>query len=137
MKNILTQRQVTTINGSSNIYLKMLYITDFLFNKEKTKEGLCAVYRESNKTDNINIKKFYLYLTCKFNLRHRLPILDNTIIECSLNNCEEKEMETLNFIDIYGYKLKEDEELDNNGKIKKGKELIKRYFRGGTNNDKY
>ena len=123
MKFKLTKNQIGVVKNCSNDYLKMLYVTDFLFNKERTKEGLFRVLKETNKTNNIKVKKFYLYLICKFNLNRRLSFLDDMVDNISLDNCEKKEIDALDFIDIYSHKTVDTEE-DLNDSIKTRRKVI-------------
>ena len=127
MNNKLTKTQMKVIEKCSNNYLKILYVTDFLFNKDLTRDGFYATLKETNKTNNINVKMFYLYLTCKFNLKYKLPFLDDTISSISLSYAEENEVDNLNFINIYSYKNKNhDEDSNDNMKTSRIKEKIKR-----------
>lgn len=122
----LTNNQVKAIENCNNNYLKVLYITDFMFNKERTKDGFYATLKESNKTSSINAKMFYLYLTCKFNLNRRFPFLEDTMDCIALSSEEEKEVDNLDFIDIYSYKNKDyEEESNDNVKTGRIKEIIK------------
>ena len=125
MKTNLTNIQMQTISNCNNDYLKMLYTCDFLFDRERTKESLFAILKETNRTKNINVKMFYLYLTCKFNLKHMGPFLDNEF-EFNLNAREKKEVDEMRFINVYSYNPKPDEiELNEDVKPKNRKEKIK------------
>ena len=128
MKAKLSNKQLNTIEACNNNYLKVLYITDFIFNKDRTRDGFCAALSESNKTGNINVKMFYLYLTCKFNLNRTLLILEDAMVNISLNYLEEKEVNNLNFIDMKSYRIEDDEEKQDDS-MKSMKIKIKEFIK--------